>query len=42
MANKKEDVKARATESVRKSFNIGNFNKKKDYSNASVKFKTQV
>ena len=38
---KKKEVQERATESVRKSFNLGNFKKKKGFSNASVKFKPQ-
>ena len=42
MAKKKEEVKARATAAVQKSFNLGNFKKKKGFSNASVKFKEQV
>jgi len=41
MAKKKEEVKARATAEVRKSFNLSNFKKKKGFSNASVKFKEQ-
>jgi len=41
MAKKKEEVKARATAEVRKSFNLSNFKKKKGFSNASVKFKKQ-
>jgi hypothetical protein len=41
MAKKKEEVKARATAAVQKSFNLGNFKKKKGFSNASVKFKEQ-
>ena len=38
---KKKEVQARATESVRKSFNLSNFKKKKGFSNASVKYKEQ-
>jgi len=41
MAKKKEEVQARATAAVQKSFNLGNFKKKKGFSNASVKFKEQ-
>ena len=41
MAKKKADTQARATEAVRKSFNLGNFKKKKGFSTASVKFKEQ-
>ena len=41
MAKKKEEVKARATSAVRKSFNLSNFKKKKGFSNSSVKFKEQ-
>jgi len=40
MAKKKETVQ-KATEVVRKGFNLNNFKKKKGYSNASVKFKEQ-
>ena len=40
MADKKE-IKAKATAAVRKSFNLGNFKKKKGFSNSSVKFKEQ-
>jgi hypothetical protein len=38
---KKEDTQAKATAAVRKSFNLGNFKKKKGFANASVKFKEQ-
>ena len=38
---KKKEVQQRATAAVRKSFNLGNFKKKKGFSNASVKFKPQ-
>ena len=38
---KKKEVLERATASVRKSFNLSNFKKKKGFSNASVKFKEQ-
>ena len=38
---KRKEVQAKATESVRKSFNLSNFKKKKGFSNASVKFKEQ-
>ena len=41
MAKQQETTKARATEAVRKSFNLGNFKKKKGFANASVKFKEQ-
>ena len=40
MADKKEVIK-KATAAVRKSFNLGNFKKKKGFANASVKFKEQ-
>ena len=38
---KKLETKAKATEAVRKSFNLGNFKKKKGFSSSSVKFKEQ-
>ena len=38
---KKTATLERATASVRKSFNLSNFKKKKGFSNASVKFKEQ-
>ena len=41
MAKKKVEVKQRATAAVQKSFNLGNFKKKKGYTNSSVKFKEQ-
>ena len=36
---KKTETQERATAAVRQSFNLGNFKKKKGFSNASVKFK---
>ena len=41
MAKSKKEVKAAASAAVKKNFNLGNFKKKKGFSNASVKFKTQ-
>ena len=38
---KKQETQEKATAAVRKSFNLGNFKKKKGYSNSSVKFKEQ-
>ena len=41
MAKKKVEIKERATAAVQKSFNLGNFKKKKGYTSSSVKFKEQ-
>lgn len=38
---KKKELQEKATESIRKSFNLNNFKKKKGFSNSSVKFKAQ-
>ena len=38
---KNKEVQEKATAAVRKSFNLGNFKKKKGFANASVKFKEQ-
>ena len=38
---KKQETKAKAAAAVQKSFNLGNFKKKKGYSNSSVKYKQQ-
>lgn len=38
---KKQTTQEKATAAVRKSFNLGNFKKKKGFANASVKFKEQ-
>src|SRR6056300_1635673 len=38
---KKKETQEKAAAAVRKSFNLGNFKKKKGFSNASVKFKEQ-
>src|SRR5210317_2231253 len=38
---KKKETQEKAAAAVRKSFNLGNFKKKKGYSSASVKFKEQ-
>jgi hypothetical protein len=39
---KKKEVQEKATELVKKGFNLNNFKKKKGFSNSSVKFKTQT
>ena len=41
MAKKKVEIKERATAAVQRSFNLGNFKKKKGYTSSSVKFKEQ-
>jgi len=41
MAKQNKETKAAATAAVKKGFNLGNFKKKKGFSNASVKFKEQ-
>ena len=38
---KKKEVQEAASAAVKKSFNLGNFKKKKGFSNSSVKFKKQ-
>ena len=38
---KKQETQEKAAAAVRKSFNLGNFKKKKGFANASVKFKEQ-